>query len=70
MVEEAVHEALGTPIQAAEAAAAETLQQVVPAGLPEAATRQRPPLAGAKQSPSGAWYVRELANQRGWTPVS
>ncbi len=70
VVEEAVHEALGTPIQAAEAAAEDTLRQVVPAGLPENATRQRPPLAGAKQGPGGAWYVRELANQRGWTPVS
>jgi Phage P22-like portal protein len=70
VVEAAIVEALGTPIVEAEAATEEVLKGLTPGGLPEAATRQRPPLAGAKQGQGGAWYVRDLAAQRGWTPVA
>lgn len=71
VVQEAIREALGTPIQDAEVAADETLRQLGgSAGLPENVTRQRPPLAGAKQGPGGQWYVRQLAAQKGWEPVA
>lgn len=72
VVEDAIREAMDQPVQEAELATEAALKQLVPGGggLPEAATRQRPPLAGAKQGANGHWYVRQLAAQKNWAPVS
>ena len=70
IVEDAVAEALASTVSPAEATTEDVLQQQQPAGLPEAASRTRPPLAGAKQAENGAWYVRDLQNAKGYRPVT
>jgi len=40
-----------------------------PAGLPTSATRQGPPVVGAKQDASGGWFAREFSGQKGWRPL-
>lgn len=69
VVEEALKAALSTPIQPAEGAAEATLGASMPAGLPRAATEQRPPLAGAKQDYAGHWFARDFSTSKGFRQI-
>ena len=70
IVEDAIAEALASSVSPEETTVDSVLQQSVPAGLPESATRVRPPLAGAKQAENGAWYVRDFQNAKSYRPVA
>ena len=70
VVEAAITEALASSVSPEETTVDSVLQQSVPAGLPESATRTRPPLAGAKQAENGAWYVRDFQNAKSYRPVA
>ena len=69
IVEAAIKDSLTTPIQVAKVAAEDALKSQFPGGLPAAATRETPPLAGAKQDVSGQWYARQLATAKGFQPI-
>jgi hypothetical protein len=70
IVEAAIAESLTATVNPAEATTTDVLDQSVPAGLPEAATRARPPLSGARQAENGQWYVRDFAQAKNFRPVA
>ena len=71
IVEDAVKETLGDSVSPAESTIDQVLDQSTgPAGLPENATRPRPPLSGARQAENGQWYVRDFQNAKNFRPVS
>ena len=74
VVSEAIGEALGSSMQPAQQETEQALGalggSVGPAGLPSAATRVQPPLAGAKQDADGNWWGRDFSQSKGYKRIS
>lgn len=70
IVGDMVNEALSASVMPAAQDSAEGLTKGMGAGLPLAASRQVPPVAGAKQDANGAWWARDFSQAKGYKRVS